>query len=459
MYYGNLNEERKSPLTQSNIIGSRGITGNNLAQNLLKRLCLFTEVIYGSGDFYAAQKLIFSLLKYNPDIEIQWVIIAPETRMDTHERITATTRKLENNITFSQQQQHRNPHFSIPTDAAKYKDINDKIIEAGKILGKNVTITLQLLKYSIDTSKLKNMDMILFYPTIHYLNTYNFRRLQKLQVPLLQVYEYDGIPILHHLPNKSELPCVPSGFGGLGLFLEQIEPQKLALNTLPLVLQSIFSPDKEVFFSYLGPKTRQVINGADFETFSKIAMKIADPAKSVDIITNSHPAVIDNEFTGWALEHGFSEIYYVKKAKDGQLISDLVYTSSNKNNGRQLRLVNVFPLTNNQMLTMMAHTHPLVQVTGDQSLSEVIALAQLKAGVFPFYQMMEWKLGLYHNWLELAIAHLGNEISYVKLLKLIQAKKSIDPNEFGKVWLENQQLILTDSLKLYVSLNTEKTYI
>lgn len=381
-----------------------------------KKILLITEVTYGLGDFFAAKKAIALLGQQSPHLSIHWLI----------------------------------------RSAKNVKDLHIKIAQLNTVFSENVIIELVDINQHITINSYNDINVVVFFPTIHYLDAHQFQLLKSLGVPMLQIHEYDFIPLLHKLVNKDELPAVTTGFDGLGLFLDDMNVQPVVALDSILPAPFSFNSQNELFFSYISHEDHHVINHADFTNFAKIALKIASPEKSVDIIANSNGTSLDSSFKNYAWEHGFSEILWFERDKDNQIIQRISTSPRLFTSTRQLRIMNPFPLTPQQMQALIVYAHPLQQCTGDQSLSEMFSVGSLGQGIFPFYQIMYWKRETYKNWSETAQSLLGKHSAYVTLLQSIGNGKALDIMEFTHTWKEHQETILADSIKLYNHLIKEK---
>lgn len=391
---------------------------NRLPPNLPKNILIITEVIYGSGDIYAAAKLI-KTLGQNPDQKIHWLILRHSNRQDV---------------------------------AAKVADIQLE-------LSGNTRIDLRV-EGLLNPSDYLGTHLILLYPTVHYLSSYNFNQLKSLNVPILQVHEYDNMDSLHHLPYRFQLACVKSGFSGLGIFLEPVEQTKLigcAQKIFPTNLNVFNQADRVTYFSY-SPSlldSKDASNDATFQNYYKIVIAITAQDQSVDIITNSDSSLIDRDLLQVAWDLDFSEVLFLQKQKDLSDYKTLFQRQSPRptKKFRQLRLINGFPFSQQQMQAVMFSCHPLIQCTGDQSLSEVMSLGAQNSLKFPFYLTMFWKNDLYRNWLELCSALLGRKSKYVELLKMLAPGATLDSNAFVNVWKNNESAILAESQVLFQVIN------
>lgn len=377
---------------------------NNLSQLINKRILLITEVVFGSGDFFAAKKLITQLLNDGEGISIDWMIYTPRGRE---------------------------------------KEIADKIIDfKNSTISSSLTIGIILKNSIISKSNFnisQHIDLILFYPTMHYMSPIDFQYLKNLNVPMVQVKEYDGMKLLHHMPNKAEIVCLSSGFNGLGLFLDDYQQQYPdKLNNAPLNLDQT---GRELFLSYLSSEHTSVVNDVNFIKYFQIVLKISSAAKSIDIITNTNPLSKEEEIIEYAWEHGFSTVTYLKNDKNQLQVKKSWMSPSEIIDERELRIIDPYPLRPEQVKSLMMIAHPLQNLTGDQSLSEAISFSSLSKNIFPFYQMMYWKVDMFENWLRLATSCLGNKSKYVELLAFMQKKAVIDINKFVDLWVKNNEII------------------
>ena len=378
-----------------------------------KNILIMTEVIYGFGDFFAAKKVINQLQQTYPDWEIQWLVRSPKSR----------------------------------------KDVPGRIEEAKKSFTSNVTVILGEIKQKINIEPYRDCSLILLFPTVHHISLYDAQQLNSLKAKKIQIHEYDAITLLHHLIDLTE---INTGFDGMGLFLDDLQQFDLSYASDTIIAPVRLNPAHEMFFSYLNQETEAVVNEVSFNNFAHVAINIAAPEKSVDIITNSPLSTLDSDFNTVVWDHGFTEIIYIKKDKDNKLIENVTHSPRPDNGGKQLRIINPFPISQQHMQILMANAHPFLQTTGDQSLSEVMSVASLGKGAFPFYQIMHWKSGLHANWLQTTKAILGNGSPYVKLLGMTGQGNKVDTLEITEFWNKNHAKILTDSIQLFDVLYHEK---
>ncbi|MBA3237078.1 MAG: hypothetical protein H0T62_01855 [Parachlamydiaceae bacterium] len=137
-------------------------------------------------------------------------------------------------------------------------------------------------------------------------------------------------------------------------------------------------------------------------------------------------------------EQGIGNIKLIKIEND-QIIQEEV---SLFEYGKELRLINPFPLDQKEFYTLLSHTNPLVACTGDHSLSEAISFDRL-----PFYELRDMKLAFQTNLIALA-ERVGKAPFYLK-----QYFK-----ELFKIYDRNQERMI-DLLKKYDDLfEMEKAY-
>lgn len=384
-----------------------------------KKLLFITEITYGLGDFFAAKKVLTLLASQCPDLKIHWLIRAAENRTD----------------------------------------IPQKINNAKTTFNENITV--ELINMNQEIATYDDVHLIVFFPTAPSLSTFQFQSLQSLNIPLLQLHEYDLLPLLHEFvhhgfADRDSLPVATTGFDGLGLFLEEMD--HLQPNAIESILPAPFSLNNqnELFLSYVNHADLCVSNHADFTHYMNIVLRIAPSQKSVDVVANTKNVTLDTSFKNDAWDHGFSEIIWIEYDPNNQIIQHSSKSPRRFAAPRQLRIMNPFPLDSQQMQSLMIYAHPLQQVTGDQSLSELFSISALNRGIFPFYQIMKWKQGVHKNWLETAKFCLGKSNAYVRLLESIGNEKTLDSVEFAQIWIENQETILEDSIKLYNYLLKEK---
>jgi hypothetical protein len=371
-------------------------------------LLIITESSNGLGDFFAGLKMIKRLKTVSPRLKIQWLVTATKTR----------------------------------------DDLLRLIKEAEQELGEGVVLFLRSIDF-VDINPYQSIELILFYPTVHVIYPKNFHKLKSLGAPFVQLQEYDAEPLRYNLPNKYEVTSINTGFDGLGLFLDAPETAQSVIPLADILPESMrLNPNHQLFFSYLNLEVEEVFNEADFSRYAEIALSIETSGKNIDLVTNSSIKALSPDFFNFAFELGFKSVVFINLNKD-KSISETSYSSPQKNGpDRVLRIINPFPLSALQMRSLMAHAHPVAQVTGDQSLSELLSFSAAGKGVLPFYQIMNWKSSLHEHWMRLCEQYLGKESHYLHLISLLKPGNTIDPKEFATYWLEHQALIIQESLVL-----------
>jgi len=373
-----------------------------------KTILLLTEVTYGFGDFIAAKKLIEHLSAICPDLRIHW---------------------------------------QCRTFKARMADIGGKLDALRQQVSEQIRISMMDVNDVPDVDH--PVDLVLFYPTIALLPARHFQQLKLLGTPMLHLNTYDRIEALSSLRFKAEMNTVNTGFNGLGLYLDDWSQTDIPPVETILPPQFALNPEHERFFSYSAQDTRDAVNPADFKHFVEIALEIASPDKHVDVIANSSRNRLGEHFNQYAWDHGFSEIHCLTLDKNGQLQTLIKQSPGRYSGNRTLRIINPFPLTQQQMLALMAHAHPFQQATGDQSLSEMISLISRGKVIVPFYQTLSWNIVQETNWRNLAEAYLGADSPYVKLLQAVSSGKTLNIESFAQVWRDKQDSLLQDAHKLH----------
>lgn len=103
-------------------------------------------------------------------------------------------------------------------------------------------------------------------------------------------------------------------------------------------------------------------------------------------------------------EQGIGKLKVIKIENGRQIENEIVIAET----GKEMRLINPFPLEQSDFHTLLAHTNPLVGCTGDHSLSEAISFDRL-----PFYELRYAKVGFQADLRELA-GSVGIEPHYLK---------------------------------------------
>lgn len=380
-------------------------------------IIIYTEVFYGSGDFFAAKKLIQQLEANDQHVTLTWIIYHPRQR----------------------------------------KDVSDRVQQACSEFSDRVTTIILQEGQKIDKQQISRCDLILFYPTIHYLELFNFQLLQQYHVPIIQMHEHDAIDLDHQLIFKSEVIPVNTGFSGLGLNFESVTQNESLLSSIYTDMQP-YQREHELLFSYLNNDGSSVVNHVNFTNYLTIALGLVDATRSVDVICNTPLLHANADIKSLAIARGFNQLITIEKNNDDDVkmhVSDLQVVAK-RAAAKTLRVINPFPVSHPVMLAVIAAAHPFMQVTGDQSLGEVLSVANNGRGVFPFYQCMHWKRALIENWISYAEGCLGNASPYVKLLKVTALSEEWEISQFSKDWCHHEASILEDSRKLFTVLHSER---
>jgi hypothetical protein len=133
-----------------------------------KTIVIYNEVITGSGDFFGAKKLIQAIGQEARGVTIHWLISSPKKRADVAEKIAQTLQD-----------------FSA-----------------------GVRVTRRNLGRPLNVSSIESCDMILLYPTVHYLKIEDYKLLKSFAAPIIHQHEYDGMQLYQTLSYKSELASV-----------------------------------------------------------------------------------------------------------------------------------------------------------------------------------------------------------------------------------------------------------
>lgn len=374
-----------------------------------KSILLLTELVYGNGDFYAAKKLILQLHEHAPRTKVYWLIVAERDRADAQEKVNT-------------------------------------------VIGENIGYLRIKLQYNdklINTRFCNYADLVLLFPTVHYLNNVDFEILRSYKKPILQVYEYDGVPSLHQLDFKSELGIASSGFNGLGLFLDNL--QRTHFNP-----PRYYDANALTFFSYVNLDNQSCVNESSVDNYLRIALQLAGPNQSVDLIANTPFSRFADDTFSFAWSLGFTEIRRLSYHPTGGLEQNSLFNPTPFGQAKLLRLINPFPLSNKELREVLAVAHPFMQLTGDQTLSEALSLGSLQKGVFPFYQMMFWKNDLFTHWQSYAENLLGAKHPYLVLLNKLQKNKELNIPEVVTYWQEQEKAIVEGSLQFYALIKKEK---
>lgn len=374
-------------------------------------LILVTEAVYGSGDFFAGLKWLKSAqindqLSIWNNSKILWFIAAPESRPDMAENIN------------------------------KYKDTlpNVTII--------HLTQWNDLINHDLSAV---NAKAIIMFPSVHEMSLLCFEYLKKMNVPILHINGNDETAEMHSLIYKSQVARAHGGFSGLGMFMESniiLTPEN---DSKSMYLQNLVSQSHSTtFFSYLNKSSGDAINQSTIENFVRNAIPIADNKNSINFITNSEPLELYQKLRHFFYGHKFSDVEIITFDDLGN-VDTLKLGCSKVGPQKTLRLINIYPLSNAQMLFAAAHSHPFIQVTGSESLSEILSLSRLGFPKFPFYQTMYWAQHFVEGWIKTATTILGKDSSYVELLNLVSEKNEFDSKKFVSIWKNKSDSILEDS--------------
>lgn len=141
----------------------------------------------------------------------------------------------------------------------------------------------------------------------------------------------------------------------------------------------------ELFIGYLK-------KGSYYQTgfIYTIAAHLKSSQKSIDILIPSVP--IDLLNLEFLKAQGIGKITSVKIGKGSEVEEVFVGET-----GKELRLIDPFPLEQTDLHTLFVHTHPLVGCAGDQSFTEVSSFDKL-----PFFENHYWKSAFYEDLIDLA---------------------------------------------------------
>lgn len=376
-------------------------------------LILVTEAHYGSGDFFAGLKWLKSknfldqLTAWGCS-KVVWIVSSLKTRQDIVDNIS----KHKNSL----------PHVSI----------------------------IQTFQWQgLESCSLpENAKAIILFPSVHEIPFNSFERLKNLNLPILHINGNDETVQMHLLFDKHSVARAHGGFSGLGLFMESKLDIQLETDIKSQHVEELFSQeDTTTFFSYLNKSKNDVVNHSTIQNFIKTALQLANQKHSINIITNTHnmPRLAE-ELKSVFYENKFSTIELVSLNND-KLVTNEIQCKPYTAHRRVIRLVNIFPLSVNQMLFSMANSHAFIQVTGSESLSEIFSICRLIAPKFPFYQMMYWAKHFYDGWIKTASLILGDKSDYVQLLKLAGNHEVFEVEKFVTCWQKDPGAVLKASEK------------
>lgn len=182
----------------------------------------------------------------------------------------------------------------------------------------------------------------------------------------------------------------------------------------------------EIYFSYL-PSDKKIMR---MFLYASTASQ-TNQNKNIDIISHLHPSdsEIDYPFLN---ELGISKIEFIYKEED-KIVKVVKETGSE---GKQMRIINPFPLAQEDMHLLIFNSHMLTGCTGDQSFSEVISFNKL-----PFYELRRHKQLFFWHYLRLAEYELSPEENVLKEY-LSEVMKNIEIGNLSEEEIKKRSILI-----------------
>lgn len=260
--------------------------------------------------------------------------------------------------------------------------------------------------YSHISPLLKNVDQIIEisqettgiidYNTRHDLSKYKL------------IYEYG----FHVYENNEITKSMGLTNSHLGIIIKE-KPQTESLCTLEneklkeILFKTINPSEKDVeaYLSTSEPYIGYLKAGSYYQMafiYTTVALFKSSEKQVIDlIIPEVKTTDLNKEFLK---EQGIGRISSIK-IENGKIIKS---EFSIADNGKELRLINPFPLEQKDFYKLLMNTNPLVGCTGDHSFSEAISFDRL-----PFYELRKPKLWFLNSLISLA-KKVGTEPYYLK---------------------------------------------
>lgn len=168
-------------------------------------------------------------------------------------------------------------------------------------------------------------------------------------------------------------------------------------DALKTILFGTTNPSKENLENYLQtnePFVGYIKMGSYYQMgliYTTAAFLKNSEKHTIDLILPSvKTKYLDMEFLK---SQGIGKIKIIKTEND-KIIEDEIKLDDK---GKELRLIDPFPLEQKDFHTLLAHTNPLVGCTGDHSVSEAFSFDRL-----PFYEIRYTKVGFHNDLINLA---------------------------------------------------------
>jgi hypothetical protein len=256
-----------------------------------------------------------------------------------------------------------------------------------------------LQKKKIET-KLKEADLIISIPHGHPQNPYN--------KPILRVEEYGFSP-----NSAFALGLSPMSYNTLGIPLMNVSPAQSLQELFHASLKAHLSDKKRPFF--LGYLKKDHTTDEQHRAGFVLAAAAAQASRSdnIDIVCPFENIAKLNASALGSLNVG--RVVLMDCNAEGELKEKQVLTV--QPTGREIRILNPFPLSNDDWMILLKFCEPLVGCTGDVSFSEVLSNQKI-----PFYQIRWHKTEFIAQLMELT-GYVYKE-DFVKLHQFLNILKS-----------------------------------
>lgn len=351
----------------------------------MKKVLLYTCAIDGLGDYYAAFKILLTLVT-DKNLQLTWLIRSQQDSI------------LQKIIEAKQQFPsvkiiHLIPQYPTVTGLPEILR-QDRETEVTKSIQEIIPLL------PIDT------DLIIVLPNVNEMDCLQCSLQERCKkAKILNISEYD------HLPTNQVSHSMGLGQKSLGVLVPEMTKIK---EFKPIELQKLpglndFNVNAPFFFGYANNQVKGW-NESQRKTFISSVLVIGEKEghENFQIVTNIPQNIFygNNRSFRESLANWVANIEYY--SNDGTITSiDLSEDRWNLTSTKTLKIFNPFPLKTDQFQNLLYRSHKMTLCTGDQSLIETIFASKCI-----IYQVMKWKVGLMEAFVSMVKEICGTDSFY-----------------------------------------------
>lgn len=335
--------------------------------------------------------------------------------------------------------------------------------------------------------RIHESDAIVLYPTPHFFQPAQIKKLKAYNVPIVAATEYD---IDYDFNNNTmgrdvridpTISYLGTGFGkdymgmdNMGIYLtqesmtkdrnyltEMTDPKDIKVRDFLLRNNLEEGPPekRELYYGYFNNLNAEHENSVvDCNFFLKLCIQDTlehNPDKTcIDIVTPIKEQVEKNgkldindsiDYLNENFKDQLTINYYNKNDK-----GELTLVGSTGNGGLTINIINAFPLTPSGVDKLLKASNPLCLLTGDQSVSEGISNEKIF-----LYQTMMWKSQFLKGLIEKSKTYLGENSLLVKFYsdQLLISNFPLRENKKSKLQQQITDLIINNKEQLMLEMH------